>query len=102
MKGHELLRDDAPGPRAGEVACVETGKRAGKTGKRSPRNIRPVVPENWRQMATLTVDEYAVLMRVNRTGAYEAVKRGQVKSIPNGKRRLIPVPWLIRKLEGLD
>jgi excisionase family DNA binding protein len=49
---------------------------------------------------TMTVDETAVVLRVNRQAAYAAVKRGQIPSIRIGKRILVPRAALERMLEG--
>lgn len=43
-----------------------------------------------RKAAVLTVEEYADLMRISRSSAYQAVKNGEVQTIRIG--RLIRIP----------
>jgi excisionase family DNA binding protein len=50
----------------------------------------------------LTVDEAAVLLRVSRNTAYEAVKRGEIPAVKIGRRLLIPRAALERLLEGVQ
>ena len=49
---------------------------------------------------TLTVDETAVLLRISRGMAYNAVNKGTIPSIRIGKRLLVPVTKKKRLLEG--
>lgn len=48
----------------------------------------------------LTVPEAAILLRISRQSAYEAVRRGELPSIRIGKRLLVPRRILMRLLEG--
>jgi excisionase family DNA binding protein len=48
---------------------------------------------------TMTVDEVAVALGVNRLTAYAGVKRGQIPSIRIGKRILVPRVAFERMLE---
>ena len=57
---------------------------------------------SWRDRATLTVDEYADIVRVDRRTAYAAVRAGEVATIRVGKRILVCVPPLVRQLEGVQ
>lgn len=57
---------------------------------------------SWRDRATLTVDEYAAILRVDRRTAYAAVRAGEIATIRVGKRILVCVPPLIRQLEGME
>lgn len=47
-----------------------------------------------------TVDEVAVVLGISRPLAYLSVKRGEIPSIRIGKRLLIPVAALNKKLES--
>jgi excisionase family DNA binding protein len=49
-------------------------------GPRDPMNERP----------TLTVDEVARLLGISRSGAYDAVARGEIPSLNIGRRVLVP------------
>jgi len=55
---------------------------------------------NWRQHSTLTVNEYARIVRVDRRTAYAAIRAGEVATIRIGKRILVCVAPLVRQLEG--
>ncbi len=55
---------------------------------------------DWRSRSVITIEEYAQIMEINRTTAYECVQRGAVKSVRHGRRVMVPVPWLIAVLEG--
>lgn len=48
----------------------------------------------------LTVEEAAVLLRLSRGTAYEAVKRGDIPTLRIGRRLLVPRAALLRLLEA--
>ncbi len=48
----------------------------------------------------MTVEEAAEALRISRTGAYEAVKRGEIPSIRIGRRVLVPRIALEKMLRG--
>lgn len=50
---------------------------------------------------TISVDNAARVLKIGRNAAYEAVKRGEIESIPIGKRRIVPTAPLRKKL-GLE
>jgi excisionase family DNA binding protein len=50
----------------------------------------------------LTVDETAEALDLKRTATYEAVRRGQLPSLRLGRRLFVPVPALVRLLDGVD
>jgi excisionase family DNA binding protein len=50
---------------------------------------------------TITPDELAVVLRISRNGAYDAVRRGEVDSFRVGKKIKVPTAPLRRKL-GMD
>ena len=54
------------------------------------------------QRQTITVTEAAKLLGVGRNQAYEAVRRGEIPAIRIGRRLLIPIRALERKLEGAE
>jgi len=47
---------------------------------------------------TLSVEEVASILRIGRTAAYEAARRGQLPSRRLGRRVLVPVPALLEWL----
>jgi excisionase family DNA binding protein len=47
---------------------------------------------------TLTVEETAVLLRIGRGSAYEAVRRGQIPSLRIGRRLVVPRARLLAML----
>lgn len=52
--------------------------------------------------ATITVDEAASLLGIGRNTAYEAIRAGQIPALRLGRRLLVPVPALLRMLEGAE
>ena len=51
---------------------------------------------------TLTIPEAAKTLGIGRNQAYEAAKRGEIPTIKVGKRILVPVAALERKLRGVE
>jgi excisionase family DNA binding protein len=49
---------------------------------------------------TLTIPEVAKRLRISRTLAYEAARRGEIPTLKIGKRILVPVAALEKKLGG--
>ena len=52
--------------------------------------------------AVLTVEEAAVLLRIGRQSAYQAVRAGEIPTIRVGRRLLVPRARLERMLGGGD
>ena len=50
--------------------------------------------------ATITVTQAAELLRISRTAAYEAARRGELPTRRLGHRLVVPVPWLLNWLDG--
>jgi excisionase family DNA binding protein len=48
----------------------------------------------------ITIDEAAEALSLKRTATYEAVRRGQLPSVRLGRRIFVPVPALLRLLNG--
>ena len=48
----------------------------------------------------LNVEEAAELLRISRTTAYEAVRRGEIPALHIGRRLLIPVQAILRLLNA--
>jgi excisionase family DNA binding protein len=53
------------------------------------------------QRPTLTVEEAGAFLGLGRSGAYEAVRRGEIPSISFGRRIVVPTAAL-RRLLSLD
>jgi excisionase family DNA binding protein len=51
---------------------------------------------------TLTIPQAAKRLGVSRNSAYQAARRGEIPTIKIGKRILVPVAALERKLEGAE
>jgi excisionase family DNA binding protein len=49
---------------------------------------------------TYSVEEAAKLLGIGKASAYEAIRRGDLPSIKIGRRILVPVEALERKLQG--
>lgn len=65
-----------------------------------PPELAPVIPKPEDQ-PTMTVSEFAALVGVGRTAAYEAVRRGEVPSLRFRGRIVIPTAE-VRRLLGID
>lgn len=52
------------------------------------------------QRKTLSVDEVAAELGVNRNTVYKAIETGQIPAIQVGRLVLIPKRWLERALDG--
>jgi excisionase family DNA binding protein len=50
--------------------------------------------------SVLTIEETAETLNLKRTATYEAVRRGQLPSLRLGRRLFVPVPALLRLLNG--
>jgi excisionase family DNA binding protein len=50
----------------------------------------------------ITVEEAARALRIGRSAAYEAVRRGQLPALRIGRRVLVPVPRLLALLGNDD
>jgi excisionase family DNA binding protein len=48
------------------------------------------------------VDEAAAALRLSRSGIYELIRSGRLRSVKQGRRRLIPVTALTEYLESLE
>jgi excisionase family DNA binding protein len=48
----------------------------------------------------LTIEEVAALLRIGRTGAYEAARRGELPIVRIGRRMLVPRAALDKLLNG--
>ena len=58
------------------------------------------VPADWRSRATVTVPEYARIMGIGTTTAYDAARAGEIPTIRFRRRIVVPVAAVIRQLEG--
>ncbi len=48
------------------------------------------------------VDEAATALRLSRSGIYELIRSGRLRSVKHGRRRLIPVDALTEYIASLD
>jgi excisionase family DNA binding protein len=48
------------------------------------------------------VDEAATALRLSRSGIYELIRSGKLRSVKQGRRRLIPVTALTEYLNSLE
>jgi excisionase family DNA binding protein len=51
---------------------------------------------------TLTITEAAKILGIGRNQAYEAARRGEIPTIKIGKRILVPISALEKKLQGTE
>jgi excisionase family DNA binding protein len=78
----------------------EDGRRAGKP-KRAPRpGSSPLRNQERGPKLTLTIKEAAKRLGISLERGYEAAALGHIPTIPMGKRRVVPIAALERKLAG--
>lgn len=51
---------------------------------------------------TITISEASKALGIGRNAGYEAARRGEIPTIKIGKRILVPVAALERKLQGAE
>ncbi len=59
---------------------------------------RALTPADLRERAVITVEEAGNLLGVARSGAYAAVKRGEIPTVRIGRRLVVPTATLLRML----
>ena len=52
------------------------------------------------QMRVYTPDEARAILRIGRSRAYELLRSGELKSVKNGRRYLIPKQCIVEYLRG--
>lgn len=77
------------------VDTAETSSLQLVASQRIPSDPGDLPHLNWVERPVLTVPEVAKLLRIGRTAAYEAVRRGELPVINIGRRVLVPVPALL-------
>ena len=107
----ELVRDGAPGTRPASPGCqanpMGNADRArnrrqagGGTGKGKSNmaiaESRPVVPA-----VLYDVDEAAEALRLSRSVLYELIRSGRLRTVKQGRRRLVPVSALAEYVDSL-
>jgi hypothetical protein len=65
-----------------------------KKAKAKPVRSPSVLPPNWRDLATLPLDQARLLFNLSRNAAYEAARRGEIPAFRIGKVWRVPVPKL--------
>lgn len=53
-------------------------------------------------LATITVEQAGQVLGIGRGAAYNCVKNGDIPSLHLGRKILVPVPALLRMLEGAE
>ena len=51
---------------------------------------------------TRTIPETAEILGIGRNQGYEGARRGEIPTINIGRRKLVPLAWIERKLQGGD
>jgi hypothetical protein len=77
------------------------------TKKRAPRPRvgrkpapKPVLPENWRELNTLTIGQAAIVLDLGLNEAYAAANTDQIPVIRIGRSWRVSVPRLRRMIDG--
>jgi hypothetical protein len=53
------------------------------------------------QQPAITIPEAAGILRISRNSGYEAARKGELKTVNFGKRKLVPTAWL-RRVLGME
>ena len=61
---------------------------------------RMQAPTDWRNQAVLTADEAAPVIKCSRNRVYEMMNSGLLPCVQLGRKKLIPVSALIKRLNG--
>jgi hypothetical protein len=69
-------------------------------GERKP-TPKPVLPDNWRQLPTITVPQAGIVLDIGPNEAYAAAARKEIPAIRIGRSWRVPVPQLVRMLDGV-
>jgi len=64
--------------------------------KAHPKSKRPVSPNR----RTCTIPEAGEALGLSRESAYKAAVTGEIYTLQIGRRKLVPLKWLDKKLEG--
>jgi hypothetical protein len=64
----------------------------------SQHDVSMPANDDWRTRATITVPEYAQIVRIGRNTAYVAARAGEIPTIRVRGRILVCVPALLRQL----
>jgi hypothetical protein len=59
-----------------------------------------VLPPDWRTLTTLSLPQAALVLRIGRNAAYLAAARREIPAIRVGSSWRVPVPQLIRMIDG--
>jgi hypothetical protein len=54
----------------------------------------------WRQRSTISIPEYAKIVGIGKNTAYQAARAGEIAIIQLRGRKLVPVQWVLRQLDG--
>jgi excisionase family DNA binding protein len=71
-----------------------------KKVKAKPQRRPGDLPDNWRELPTITIEQARKLLNLSRNAAYEAAKRKEFPVERFGKVWRVPVPRLVRMLDG--
>jgi Helix-turn-helix domain len=58
------------------------------------------LPEDWRSMTTLSLQQARLVLGIGRNAAYAAAARGEIPAIRIGASWRVPVPALARMIDG--
>lgn len=86
-----------------ELRSIQVTKKTrppARKGKAKPVRRPAVLPENWRELPTLTINQARLLLGLSLNGAYEAAKRKEIPAVRFGNLWRVSVPQLRRMIDG--
>jgi len=54
------------------------------------KDMKPPLPKEWDTCVVFTLPEVAKIFRISRHSAYQAAKRGEIRTVNLGRRKLVP------------
>ena len=68
--------------------------------KAPPRRREVVVPDNWRDLPVLSIEQARKLIGIGRNAAYAAAAARELPAVRFGNSWRVPVPQLARLIDG--
>ncbi|MGX5770482.1 hypothetical protein ACWKWN_06985 [Microbacterium trichothecenolyticum] len=60
----------------------------------------PLTLDDLRGRATITIPEASIVLGLSAWAGYQAAQRGEIPVLVLGRRKVVPVPALLRMLDG--
>jgi len=68
----------------------DAGKGNNPVAAAAAKDMNPPLPKEWDTCVVFTLPEVAKIFRISRHSAYQAAKRGEIRTVNLGRRKLVP------------